>query len=328
MKAITHTRCGSPDVLHLDDVPMPLPRPNEVRVKVHASTVTSGDVKMRSFEDIPWTMALLARPIFGFFKPKQPILGVEFAGEIDTVGKDVSSFTIGEKVFGITGMQSGTNAQFVCVPADRAIVTMPENQSFTDMAAIPFGALTAMHFLKVGKIKQGDHVLVYGASGAVGVAAIQVAKHFGATVTGVCSTKNLELVESLGADHVIDYTQQDYLQSNQTYDILFDTVGKTTFGKAKRILTPDGRYLQTVFAIRHLFQMGLANLLTQRKIVCTVSADGRDDLLAIKAMIEAGIYKPVIDRVYPLEEAAEAHRYVDDGHKVGSVVLTIAHKSY
>ncbi len=325
MKAITHTRFGSPDVLHLEDIPTPDPTPNQVRVKIHASTVTSGDVKMRSFENIPWTMALLARPMFGFFKPKQPILGVAFAGEIDALGKDVDSFTIGQRVFGITGMKMGTNAQFICVPATSTITTMPENLSFNDAAAIPFGSLTAMHFLKTGKITQGDHVLVYGASGAVGVAAIQIAKNLGATVTGVCSTKNMQLVQSLGADHVIDYTQADFTQSSQMYDIVFDTVGKTTFSKSKRVLAHNGRYLLTAFAIRHLFQMGLVNLLTQRRMVCTVSADSRDHLQEVKAMIEAGTYCAVIDRCYPLEETAEAHRYVDGGHKVGSVVLTIAH---
>ncbi|MFG0249485.1 MAG: NAD(P)-dependent alcohol dehydrogenase [Phycisphaeraceae bacterium JB051] len=325
MKAITHTRFGSPDVLHLVDIPTPEPTADQVRVKIHASTVTSGDVKMRGFENIPWTMALLARPMFGFFKPRQPILGVSYAGEIDAVGQDVDSFTVGQRVFGITGMNMGTNAQFICVPAGSSISNMPENLPLNEAAAIPFGSLTAMHFLKAGKIKQGDYVLIYGASGAVGVAAIQIAKNLGATVTGVCSTKNLQRVQSLGADHVIDYTQTDFTQSSQAYDIVFDTVGKTTFGKTKRVLAANGRYLLTAFAIRHLFQMGLVNLLSKRRMVCSVSADSRDDLQQIKAMIEAGTYRAVIDRCYPLEDTAEAHRYVDGGHKVGSVVLTVAH---
>lgn len=188
---------------------------------------------------------------------------------------------------------------------------------------MPFGALTALHFLKAGKIAKGDNVLINGASGAVGIAAVQIAKHFGATVTGICSTKNIDLVQSLGADHVLDYTKEDILQCDQPYDLIFDTVGKFTFTKAKRILKPNGRYLQTVFAIRHLFQMLLVNLLGQRKMICTVAGDSLENLQTLKTLIEKHQYKPIIDRTYPLHETAKAHTYVDTGHKVGSVIIVI-----
>ena len=323
MKAIIHTRFGPPDVMHLAEVEKPLPKDNQVCVKAFASTVNSGDVKMRSFKNIPWTMALLARPMFGFRTPRQPILGLDFAGEVDCVGSNVTQFKAGDKVFGMTDMNMGANAEYVCVSGTGTIAHLPEGHSYQEMAATTFGALTALHFLKAGKIAKGDNVLINGASGAVGVAAIQIAKHFGATVTGICSTKNMELVQSLGADHVIDYTKQDIMQCNQPYDLIFDTMGKFTFGKAKRILKPNGRYLQAVFAIRHLFQMLLVNVLSQRKMICTVAGDSLEDLRTLKSLIENKQYKAVIDRTYPLEETAKAHAYVDQGHKVGSVVIVI-----
>lgn len=323
MKAITHTRFGSADVLTLSQVDTPVPGDGDVLVNVHASTVTSGDVKVRGFEGVPWTMVLLARPMFGFRTPRQPILGSEFAGVVAAVGKDVTTFKPGDRVFGMLGMKLGANAEYVCIPAKNAIAHMPAGRSFTEMASMPFGALTALHFLTVGKIAAGDHVLINGASGAVGVAAIQIAKHVGATVTSVCSSKNVDLVMSLGADHVIDYTQQDVTQTSQTYDIIFDTVGKITFGQAKRMLKPNGRYLQAVFAIRHLFQMMFVNMTGNRKMICTVAPESPTHLQALKQLVEDGQYKAVIDRVYPLEQTADAHRYVDGGHKVGSVVIDV-----
>lgn len=325
MKAIRYTRFGQPDVLHLAEIDKPVPASNQVLIKVHASTVNSGDCKLRSFKDIPWTIAIPSRFVFGFRTPKKPILGGDFAGEVEAVGDQVTKWKPGDKVFGFTGMCFGAYAQYLCVSADGAIAPMPENQSYQEMAAIPFGVLTGMHFLKAGKIAAGENVMIYGASGAVGVAAIQLAKHFGATVTGVCSTKHVQLVRALGADHVIDYTQQDYLQSQTKYDMVFDTVGKTTFSKCKRILNPNGRYLQTVFAIRHLLLMLCVNLTSSRKIICSISPDNADDLLYVKKLVEDGQYNPVIDRTYPLEQTAQAHRYVDEGHKTGSVVLTVDH---
>lgn len=323
MKAIVYQRFGPPEVAKVVDVASPTCGDRQVLVRVRAAAITSGDSKIRSFMGIPWTLALLSRPLFGWRKPKKPILGGAFAGEIESVGAGVNTFKPGDKVLGFTGMTFGAHAQYLSMNADGVIVVMPENLTFELAAAAPFGMLTAVHFLRCAKIQAGQNVLINGASGAVGLAAVQLAKHHGCHVTGVCSGSNVQCVTDVGADHVIDYTQQDISQSDRKYDIIFDTVGKTTWSQCRRLLTPKGCYMQAVFALRHLLLMLWVNLTGKRKMICTISNERTQDLQLAKTLIEAGDYQPVIDSVYPMDQAAEAHRRVDSGHKVGSVILTM-----
>jgi NADPH:quinone reductase-like Zn-dependent oxidoreductase len=316
MKAIVYTKFGPPDMLHLQDVEKPTPKDNEVLIKIYATTVVKEDPDMR------------ASPGFnGFLKPRNPILGQELAGEIESTGKDVTRFKPGDQVFGFD--MFGAYAEYKCMPENGALAIKPANISYEEAASVPNGALTALPFLRdKGKIQSGQTVLIYGASGSVGAAAVQLARYYGAEVTGVCSTANLEWVKSLGADRVIDYTQEDFTENGQTYDIVFDTVGKRSFSECKGSLTEAGIYLATVPTPAMMFQA----LWTARrggKKVRFVAAGLRParekikDLVFLTELIEAGKINPVIDRRYPLEQMAEAHRYVEKGHKKGNVVITV-----
>ena len=325
MKAIVYTQYGSPDVLRLAEVAKPTPKDNEVLVKVHASSVTSGDCNLRGFTFVPRGFGLISRLMLGYRRPKKAILGVEVAGEIEAAGKDVISFKQGDPVFGIDGTGLGAYAEYKCMPGTGGLALKPANLTYEEAAAIPNGALTALTFLKkLANVQPGQKILIVGAAGSVGSAAVQIAKYLGAEVTGVCSTANVTLVKSLGADQVIDYTQEDFSKSGQTYDIIFDTVGKTSFSQCKNALKPAGRYLASAGGLLEFGQMLWTSIIGGKKVLAGMSSERKEDLAFIKELAEAGKIKPVIDRCYPLEQMAEAHRYVDQGHKKGNVVITVA----
>jgi 2-desacetyl-2-hydroxyethyl bacteriochlorophyllide A dehydrogenase len=299
MKAIVCTKSGPPYVLQLREVDKPMPRENEVLVRVHAATVTIGDVILRKLHP------LLFIPLQLFGMKRKRIPGHEFAGEIEVVGKDVKRFKIGDRVFGTTtGLSVGANAEYVCVPeqwSTGVLATKPANITYEEAAAIPVGGMTALYILRKGSIKRGQKVLIYGASGSVGTFAVQLAKHFGAEVTGVCSTRNVELVKSLGADQVIDYTKDDFTKSGQTYDVIFDAVGKASLSRSKSLLKEEGFFLS----------------------IRSSTSEKTEALLFLKELIEARKIRSIIDRCYPLEQTADAHHYVEAGHKKGNVVINV-----
>ncbi|MBA7631537.1 Quinone oxidoreductase 1 [subsurface metagenome] len=325
MKAIICTKYGSPDVLELKEVEKPAPGDNEILIKVYASTVTSGDCRVRSFRWAPWFW-LPGRIMYGLRKPRKNISGNELAGEIELVGKDVKLFKKGDQVFGYTRgvLFGGTNAEYKCLSEEGLIAIKPANMTYEEAAAVPIGATTALHLLRKGDIQSGQKVLINGASGSVGTFAVQLAKYFGAEVTGVCSTTNLELVKSLGADKVIDYTKEDFTKSSETYDIIFDTVRKTSFSRCKGSLKQRGLYLTTDYP---LLQALWTSITGSKKVIFGTPPIRAENLIFLKELIEAGKIKSVIDRCYPLEQTAEAHRYVDKGHKKGNVVITVKHNN-
>jgi len=323
MKAIVCTKYGTPDVLQLQEVEKPIPKDNEVLIKIHAAAVTTAGLIGRKGEPI------FTRLFSGLIKPKNNILGMELAGEIEAIGKNVKLFKEGEQIFGLTGTALGSNAEYKCLSEDAAVIKKPNNMTYEESAAVIEGGLTALNFLKnKGKIQHGQKVLIYGASGSVGTASIQIAKYFGAEVTGVCSTTNVEMVKSLGADTVIDYTKEDFTQKDQTYDIIFDTVGKRSFPLCKDSLKPKGIYLAAA-GLSTVFHMLWTSLFSPKKAILTATylrptTVIRQDLAILKKLVEAGEIKPVIDRRYPLEQTADAHRYVETGRKKGNVVITLA----
>jgi NADPH:quinone reductase-like Zn-dependent oxidoreductase len=321
MKAIVVEKYGPPDVLHLKDVDKPTPKANEVLIRVYATTVTKYDCWVRS-STAPPGFWLMSRISSGLRKPKQPILGTELAGEIEAVGGDVKRFKPGDQVFGFTG-DLGAYVEYICMPEDGMLALKPANMTYEEAAAVPQGAATALYFLRKGHIQDGGKVLIFGASGGVGNYAVQLAKHFGAKVTGVCSTAKVEFVKSLGADHVIDYKKEDFTKNGQTYDIIFDTVAKTSVSRSKRSLKETGTYIFATFGLPKLVQ--ILWLSRSRKVVIGVVEENPEELDFLKELIEAGMLKAVIDRQYPMDQAPEAHRYVESGGKMGNVVITMTH---
>ena len=316
MKAMVYTKFGPPDVLHLQEVKKPTPKDHEVLIKIHATTVVKEDPDMR------------ASPGFnGLLKPRNQILGQELAGEIESIGKDVTRFKSGDQVFGID--MFGAYAEYKCMPENGALAIKPTDLSFEDAASVPNGALTALSFLRdKGNIRSGQSVLIYGASGSVGAAAVQLARYWRAKVTGVCSAANLEWVKLLGADQVIDYTREDFTENGKTYDIIFDTVGALSYSACKNSLTEKGVYLTTVPAPAVLLQALWSAKRGGKKVKFAATglrpaSEKIKDLVFLTELMEAGEIKPVIDRCYPLEQIAKAHRYVQKGHKKGNVVVTV-----
>ncbi len=326
MKAIIYTEYGDPEVLRLAEIERPIPQDDEVLVKVYATSVTTGDVNVRNFVFVPKGFGFLARLMYGLRKPRKNVIGLEFAGEVVEVGKAVTRFKVGDQVFGLDSKKMGSYAQYKTVSEKVGITTKPESLSYEEAVAIPNGALTALTFLrKFGNIQKGQTVLIYGASGSVGMAAVQIAKAFGAVVTGVCSTNNVEMVKSVGADVVIDYTQEDFRQNGMLYDIILDTVGKMPFHDCNHSLMPNGTYLPVAGGMREMRQMMGNALRRGKKVMAGSSSESQEDLIFIKGLVEAGKFKPVVDRCYPLEEIVEAHRYVDSGRKRGNVVIRVSH---
>jgi NADPH:quinone reductase-like Zn-dependent oxidoreductase len=323
MKAIVYTEYGPPEVLQLKEVEKPTPKDNEVLIRVHAATVASGDCWIRSSTYAAWFW-LPARIMFGITKPRKKTPGNELAGEIEAVGKDVKLFKKGNQVYGANRKLSfgGANAEYACFLEDE-IAIKPADITYEEAATVPIGGLTALHILRKGNIRSGQKMLIYGASGCVGTYAVQLARYFGAEVTGVCSTANLELVRSLGADKVIDYTKVDFTKNGETYDIIFDTVRKTSFSRCKNSIKKNGLYLTVDWP---LFQALWTSMIGSRKVIFGTPPIRAENLIFIKELIEAGKLKAVIDRRYPLEQIVEAHRYVDKGHKKGNVVITVGHE--
>lgn len=304
MKAIVSTKSGPPDVLQLQELETPTPKDDEILIRVHAATVTAGDLVLRKLHPLMFVPMRL----FGVRRKKIP--GHEFAGEVEAAGNRVTRFQTGDQVFGTTtGLSVGSYAEYICLPEEwknGAVAPMPDNVTYEEAAAVPVGGMTALHFLRKANLQSGQKALIYGASGSVGTYAVQLARHFGAEVTGVSSTANVELVKSLGAATVIDYTQEDFAERGERYDVIFDAVGKTSSAACKKALAPDGAFVSV--------KKGMA-------------AERTEDLIFLKELIEAGEITPVIDRRYPLEQAAGAHRYVETGRKRGNVVITVGHNS-
>ena len=322
MKAIVYTKYGPPEVLQLKEIEKPVPKENEILVKIKATTVSVADIRARGFL-VPSAFWLPARISLGFRGPKKKILGMELAGEVESVGENVKKFKEGDQVFAASLLSFGAYVEYICLPEDGPVSPKPDNITFEEAAAIPIGARTALFFLRKASIQSGQNVLIYGASGSVGTYAVQMAKILGANVTGVCSTRNLELVKSLGADRVIDYTKEDFSGKGEIYDVIFDTVGKSSFSACMKSLKKDGTYINLTLFLPSV-QMLWAKLNSSIKIILGQNTpETPEPLNFLKDLVETGKLKVVIDRTYTFEEIVDAHRYVEQGHKKGNVVINL-----
>jgi len=324
MQAVICTNYGPPEVLQLQEVPKPMPQANEILVKIHATTVSTADVIDRGFS-IPPYLKPTAKLTLGITRPRKPIPGFELAGEIESIGKKVRRYNEGDKVFASTfEFGFGCYAEYVCLTETDTIALMPTNLTYEEAAAVPLGGLTALAFLRdIARIKPEQKVLIYGASGSVGTYAVQLSRYYGVEVTGVCSTANLKMVKSLGADFTVDYTQEDFIEDNKTYDIIFDVVNKLSFTQCKNSLNQQGIYLVTFPSFRFLMQMLRTSMIGNKKAKSGEASEKPEDLIFLKTLIENGKLQPVIDKSYPLEKIVDAHRYVEQGHKKGNVVISV-----
>jgi NADPH:quinone reductase-like Zn-dependent oxidoreductase len=322
MKAIVYTTYGPPEVLELRDVPTPTPKDDEVLIRIHATTVNRTDCGFRKPE-----YPLIIRPINGLLKPRRRILGSELAGQIAAIGKNVKTLKPGDHVFGLSTSHFGTHAEYICLPEEAAITTKPANMSYDEAAAVCDGAYLALSIIRkmdFGKMKK---IIINGASGSIGSAGVQLARYYGATITATCNTKNIELVKSLGADEVIDYTKEDFTANGRMYDVVFDAVGKSSFFRCRKLLKPGGIYVSTDlgFLSQNLFLALLTSIVGGKRVMFPIPKEDKKDIVFFKELIEAGKYKAVIDRCYPLERIVEATRYVETGQKTGNVVITLEH---
>jgi len=320
MKAIVYTKYGPPDVLQLKEVPKPIPKDNEVLIKIHATTVNRTDCGFRKPE-----YRFIIGFINGFFKPKKTILGSELAGEIEAIGKDVKTFKPGDQVFGLSTYNFGTHAEYICIPEKGSITIKPANMPYEEAAAICDGAFLAINYIRKIDYEKVPNILINGASGSIGSACVQLAKYYGARITAVCTAKNFELIKLLGADEVIDYTKEDFTKNGQQYDVVMDAVGKSSFFRCKKILKPGGVYYSTDlgFMAQNIFLALLTPIFGGKKVKFPIPKDTKEDIIFLKELIEAGKYKAVIDRTYRLEEIVEATKYVETGQKTGNVVIKI-----
>jgi len=327
VKAVLHTQYGPADLLQVKEVAKPVPKDNEILIAIHATTVSTGDCNMRNFTFVTQSMLPIAKLMFGIGKPwKARVLGTELAGEVESAGKDVKRFKKGDRILASTGMRGGGHAQYACLPETGALVLKPDSLTWEEAVAIPFGANTALYFLRdLGQIQAGQELLIIGASGSIGSAGVQLAKHFGATVTAVCSGGNVDMVKSLGADKVIDYTQEDFTTKADTYDLIFDIVGATTFDLCQHTLKPHGVFLQNIMGLDAMARILWTSIVGGKKLKGGVAMENQERMNFIATLAAAGKLKPVIDRSYPLEQIAKAFKFVEQGHKKGNVVITVAH---
>jgi len=328
MKAVVYKEYGSPDVLHVETMPKPAPKDNEILIRVQARSINYGDLLARNFGNatmrdfnMPGILYFPTRLVFGLNKPNNPILGSEFSGDVEAVGQAVTQFKPGDAVFGYLGQSMGANAEYITLAEDGMVTHKPQNMSYEEAAVIPYGALTALNLLRKVAIQPGQKVLIIGASGSIGAGALQLARHYGAEVTGIAGTARQDYMKSLGADHVLDYTREDFTKNGQTYDVIIDVLGKSSFTTVKPSLTANGAYLRVSFKMREVFQMLGNRLRGGKKVITALSAEQPHDLVTIRELAEAGIINAQVDQCFPMEQAAEAHRYAESGRKSGSVVI-------
>jgi NADPH:quinone reductase-like Zn-dependent oxidoreductase len=328
MKAIIYTEYGSPDVLHLTEIAKPTPKDHEVLIRNHATTINFGDLMARNFKAVSprkfnmlFLFWLLTKVSFGIHQPKITILGSEFAGEVEAAGKTVTRYKPGDQVFGYLGQNMGAYAEYLCIPENGVMAIKPANMTYEEAAVLPYGAIMALSLLRKANLQPGQKVLINGASGGIGSAAVQIASHLGAEVTGVCGTARLDFVKSLGAAKVIDYTKEDFTQNGEQYDLIFDILGRSSFSRCRSSLKPNGRYLLASFKMKQLLQMLWTSIYGDKRVICAMAPGSVEDLNSVKELMETGKIKAIIDRCYLMEEAAEAHRYVEEGNKKGNVVI-------
>lgn len=322
MKVIVYDRYGPPEVLRVAEAPKPVPKDDEILIKVRVMTVTSGDWRLRSM-NVPTGFKLISRLIFGVLRPRRRILGMELAGIVEAVGKDVTAFKAGDAVFGFDSKNMGCYAEYKCMAQDGPVAAKPDNLPFEEAAALSFGGTTALYFLGKARLQSGQKILINGASGGVGTALVQLAKHFGAEVTGVCSGANADMVKSLGADRVIDYTKEDFTKNGQMYDVIIDTAGTAPYARSKGSLKAGGRLVLVQSGLPEMLRAPWISLISDKKVIAGPASEKPQDVRLLGELAEAGQFKPVIDRRYPFDEIVEAHKYVDAGHKRGNVIVTL-----